>query len=215
MEELRRLLILLLCFFILFASGCSDTKKTIGKTIREATTTEEKRQENREAEEVKKRQEQAEVQHQQEQAEAQRRQKEEVKRRQEIANVFQYSDFTLYHKYNEIIPYNGIKMSFVVQNNSSSVQLLRLSDFVLQKKGNNTILPEKALRGYTGIARNPDNPDFSEYDNVLNQREMYPGDRFFIKIEFWEQRELIRSLEGWTLVHMYNNNVKNICTLHD
>lgn len=156
-------------------------------------------------------------------AEEQRRQAEEQKLRQamaeeqkrQAANAFQYTNMTLSHSYNEILPYNGIKMSFVVQNTSDSVQTLRLSDFVLKKDGSNTILPEKALRGHTGIARNPENPDFSDYENELNQREMYPGDRFFVKIEFWEQRELIKSLEGWHLVQMYQNNTRNIASLHD
>lgn len=139
----------------------------------------------------------------------------EEKRRQEAANVFQYSDFTLEHRYEQVIPYNGIKMSFVVQNVSNSIQTLRLKDFVLKKTGSNTILPETALRGYTGIARNPENPDFSDYKDALNQREMYPGDRFLVKIEFWEQRELIRSMEGWYLVHMYQNNARTLTTLHD
>lgn len=139
----------------------------------------------------------------------------EEKRRQEAANVFQYSDFTLEHSYIKALPYNGIKMSFVVQNVSNNVQTLRLKDFVLKKSGSNTILPEKALREFTGIARNPDNPDFSDYESSLNQREMYPGDRFLVKIEFWEQRDLIQSMEGWYLVHMYQNNAKNIVTLHD
>lgn len=139
----------------------------------------------------------------------------EEKRRQEAANVFQYSDFTLEHRYEQVIPYNGIKMSFVVQNVSNSVQTLRLKDFVLKKTGSNTILPETALRGHTGIARNPENPDFSDYKDALNQREMYPGDRFLVKIEFWEQRELIRSMEGWYLVHMYQNNARTLTTLHD
>ena len=60
----------------------------------------------------------------------------------------------------------------------------------------------------------PSNPDFSEYDNTLNEREMYPGDSFFVKIEFWEQRELIKSLEGWYLVHMNKNNANKICKLN-
>ena len=139
----------------------------------------------------------------------------EEKKRQEAANVFQYSDFTLEHRYDPVLPYNGIKMSFVVQNVSNSVQTLRLKDFVLKKNGSNTILPEKALRGYTGIARNPNNPDFSDYASALNQREMYPGDSFLVKIEFWEQRELIRSLEGWYLVHLYQNGARNLTSLHD
>ena len=139
----------------------------------------------------------------------------EEKRRQEAANIFQYSDFTLQHSYIKALPYNGIQMSFVVQNVSNNVQTLRLKDFVLKKSGSNTIIPETALRGSTGIARNPDNPDFSDYENSLNQREMYPGDRFLVKIEFWEQRELIHSMEGWYLVHMYQNNERNIATLHD
>lgn len=147
---------------------------------------------------------------------AQRKQKEdEAKKIQAERQLFQYSNFTLEHSYNEVLPYNGIKMSFVVQNTSDSVQTLRLSDFVLRKEGSNTVLPESALRNYTGIARNPSNPDFSDYDRDLNQREMYPGDRFFIKIEFWEQRELIRSMEGWCLVHRYKDKARNICSLHD
>ncbi|MBR1759942.1 MAG: hypothetical protein IJ741_02025 [Schwartzia sp.] len=146
----------------------------------------------------------------------QKRQEEaEAKKRQEAANVFQYSDFTLEHQYNRIIAYNGIKMSFVVQNVSNRVQTLRLKDFILKKSGSNTISPETALRNHTGIARNPENPDFSDYESELNQREMYPGDRFLVKIEFWEQRELIRSMEGWYLVHVYQNNARTLTTLHD
>lgn len=135
--------------------------------------------------------------------------------KQEQAQIFQYSNFTLQHNYNPVLPYNGIKMSFVVQNVSNSQQTLRLSDFVLKKQGSNTILPQKALRKYTGIARNPDNPDFSDYDRDLNQREMYPGDRFLVKIEFWEQHDIIRSLEGWQMFHNYQNNMKAVVSLHD
>ena len=139
----------------------------------------------------------------------------EQKAKQENMQVFQYSNFTLNHNYDPVLPYNGIEISFVVQNTSDSTQTLRLSDFILQKPGSNTILPQEALRKYTGIARNPDNPDFTDYDKDLNQREMYPGDRFLVKIEFWEQRELIRSMEGWCLVHRYKDKARNICSLHD
>lgn len=155
-------------------------------------------------------------QKQMDEAEAKKKQEEaEAKRRQAEANVFQYSNFTLEHSYNEILPYNAVKMTFVVKNTSDSVQTLRLKDFVLQKEGSNTILPEKALQGYRGIARNPENPDLSDYETELSQREMYPGDRFLVKIEFWEQKELIRSLEGWHLVHMRQNGARSIVTLHD
>lgn len=139
----------------------------------------------------------------------------EKERKQRETNVFEYSNFTLAHNYDEVLPYNGIKMSFVIKNTSDSIQTVRLKDFILQKSGSNTILPEKPLRGYRGIARNPENPDLSDSDSELRQREMYPGDRFLVKIEFWEQRDLIRSMEGWNLVHMYNNNARTICTLHD
>lgn len=154
-------------------------------------------------------------QKQRDEAEAKKKQEEaEAKRRQAEANIFQFSNFTLDHRYNEILPYNAVKMTFVVKNTSDSVQTLRLKDFVLQKEGSNTILPEDALRNHTGIAKNPSNPDFSEYDSILNQRDMYPGDSFFVKIEFWEQRELIKSLEGWYLVHMNKNNANKICKLN-
>ena len=139
----------------------------------------------------------------------------EQKAKQENVQVFQYSNFTLNHNYDPVLPYNGIKMSFVVQNISNSTQTLRLSDFVLKKPGSNTILPQEALRKYTGIARNPDNPDFTDYDRDLNQREMYPGDRFLVKIEFWEQHDIIRSLEGWQMFHNYQNNMNLVVSLHD
>ncbi|SEA20433.1 hypothetical protein [Selenomonas ruminantium] len=212
MKSFRNVAVALLCLFTIFIGGCSNnsnsSKSAAPQNSQDKKTVEtilkEHQQQQKELE-AKKRQEQEEA----------KRLQEEEKKKQESANVFQYSNFTLYHEYNDIIPYNGIKMSFVVSNNSNSVQILRLSDFVLRKKGCNTILPEKALRGYTGIAKNPDNPDFSEYDNVLNQREIYPGDSFLVKIEFWEQREIIRSLEGWCLAYKSSDGIKNICNLHD
>ena len=138
-----------------------------------------------------------------------------AKQEREQAQIFQYSNFTLQHKYDPILPYNGIKMSFVVQNVSNTQQTLRLSDFALRKQGSNTIAPNKALRGHSGIARNPDNPDFSDYDTDLNQRVMYPGDRFLVKIEFWEQHDIIRSLEGWQMFHNYKNSARPVVSLRD
>lgn len=162
----------------------------------------------------------AEVTHQ-EKAQIEKLQKEnrELKKaereRQDAVNVFQFSEFALSHEYNQVLPYNGIKMSFVVQNTSNRNQTLRLRDFVLKKQGSNTVRPETALRNHTGIARNPANPDFSDSKSDLNEREMFPGDRFLVKIEFWEQTELIKSLEGWQLFYVNNNGSKAICSLHD
>uniref|UniRef100_UPI0023F57806 hypothetical protein n=1 Tax=Anaerovibrio lipolyticus TaxID=82374 RepID=UPI0023F57806 len=98
---------------------------------------------------------------------------------------------------------------------SNRNQTLRLQDFVLKKQGSNAVRPETALRNHTGIARNPANPDFSDSTSELNAREMFPGDRFLVKIEFWEQTELIKSLEGWQLFYVNNNSSKAICSLHD
>ena len=210
MKIIRKLIVIWLCLFITITAGCgNENNKSTEKNSQDTKISEQIQKDSQ------KRQAEIEENFRKEQEEIKRKQEENEKKRQKAVNFFQYSDFKLYHEYNGNIPYNGVKMSFVVQNNSDSVQIVRLSDFVLQKKGSNTILPEKALRGHWGIAKNPENPDFSEYDNVLNQREIYPGDRFLVKIEFWEQRELIRSLEGWNLVHMYNGKNKVICKLQD
>lgn len=190
-------------------SGCADESKSTsdGRHVvnQEQQEKELQRQKQLEMERIEKEKQER------EQRERERREREE----REAANIFAYSNYTLSHTYIKEIPYNSIKISFIVQNTSNKVQRLRLRDFVLRKEGYNTISPEEAMRNYTGIARNPENPDFSDYEKDLNEREMFPGDRFMVNIEFWEDAEVIRSLEGWTLYHMYDGKAKPLGSLQD
>ena len=133
LKIIRKLIVIWLCLFITITAGCgNENNKSTEKNSQDTKISEQIQKDSQ------KRQAEIEENFRKEQEEIKRKQEENEKKRQKAVNFFQYSDFKLYHEYNGNIPYNGVKMSFVVQNNSDSVQIVRLSDFVLQKKGSNT-----------------------------------------------------------------------------
>lgn len=134
--------------------------------------------------------------------------------RKDQANCFKYTVTSLKHKYDKAMPYNGIYVSCIVENVSKEKQELHFNRFALKKEGRNVVKPEKPLKGFNGIANNPDKPDFSE---EKSSKILYPGDKVLVKMEFWEQNALIKSLEGWALYYEYDRqgNMRKIANFKD
>lgn len=112
------------------------------------------------------------------------------------------------------MPYNGVYVSCIVENVSKEKQELRFNRFVMKKEGRNVVKHEKPLKGFNGIASNPNNPDFSE---VKSSQVLYHGDKVLVKMEFWEQNALIKSLEGGSLYYEYDSqgNLRKIANFKD
>ena len=126
----------------------------------------------------------------------------------------QGSRLEVFLRYDKVMPYNGVYVSCIVENVSKEKQELHFNRFVMKKEGRNVVKPEKPLKGFNGIAGTPNNPDFSE---VKSSQVLYPGDNVLVKMEFWEQNALIKSLEGWGLYYEYDSqgNLRKIANFTD
>ena len=126
----------------------------------------------------------------------------------------QGSRLEVFLRSDKVTPYNGVYVSCIVENVSKEKQELHFNRFVMKKEGRNVAKPEKTLNGFNGIASNPNNPDFSE---VKSSQVLYHGDKVLVKMEFWEQNALIKSLEGGSLYYEYDSqgNLRKIANFKD